>query len=77
MSECIICFENLEENYTITTCKHEFHTHCIEQWLEFKTTCPICRTVLREQKQPSFVLHPEDNGYIYTYPMYSFALVYL
>lgn len=24
-------------------CGHEFHTHCIKQWLTVKNLCPICK----------------------------------
>jgi E3 ubiquitin-protein ligase ATL7/58/59 len=30
----------------LPTCKHEFHLHCIDEWLANHTTCPMCRCSL-------------------------------
>jgi len=44
--ECPICIDN--DNFTykswirIKKCSHYFHRHCINLWLEQKTTCPVC-----------------------------------
>ena len=45
---CPICHSNLDPGETIATtnCNHDFHIPCLEQWLEFKKNCPMCRTKL-------------------------------
>lgn len=42
---CVICREEYQPNQTVRQlrCQHEFHRKCIDQWLEEKQICPICR----------------------------------
>jgi len=50
-NNCIICFEKYENNerlYEIKKCKHNFHKHCINKWLNEKEVCPICRVEVME-----------------------------
>jgi hypothetical protein len=45
-ADCPICMEPLKE-FPVKTLEchptHSFHEDCINQWLEDKNTCPICR----------------------------------
>ena len=43
--ECTICFDRLssQPNVTPLECGHVFHSKCIDQWLQTKSDCPICR----------------------------------
>lgn len=43
--QCAICLadENLLEGY-MTTCQHQFHAECLQQWFSNQNSCPICRT---------------------------------
>jgi hypothetical protein len=41
MEECSICLES-ETNVTLL-CNHTFHKKCIDEWLNKKNNCPICR----------------------------------
>lgn len=50
VGECVICYgsiESFEETSDVTWCKYgcgnNFHTECIEKWLNTKKTCPLCR----------------------------------
>ena len=44
-SSCSICFDpHLNTKTLHLPCGHEFHLHCISQWLSQKHSCPICRT---------------------------------
>lgn len=43
--ECSICIDNDEftyKNWIELACKHCFHQHCIDLWLEKHNTCPLC-----------------------------------
>jgi RING-H2 zinc finger domain len=50
---CSICLEaycdnedecsSLFQRQYLVVCKHSFHHHCIQQWLEQSDSCPICR----------------------------------
>ena len=45
--ECSICLKNMYSNtLTKTDCEHKFHIYCLEQWLETKNNCPLCRSVI-------------------------------
>ncbi|XP_019199787.1 PREDICTED: E3 ubiquitin-protein ligase ATL42-like [Ipomoea nil] len=44
--ECSVClsrFEDIEILRLLPKCKHAFHIHCIDQWLEKHSSCPLCR----------------------------------
>ena len=46
--DCTICLETLGNNFHTTTCNHNFHTNCWEQWKDTEIyqqnhTCPLCR----------------------------------
>lgn len=43
---CIICLAHIslaESRRVLTKCGHEFHTHCIDSWLNINSICPLCR----------------------------------
>lgn len=43
--ECSICLKTMYSNtMTKTECHHNFHTICLERWIETKNNCPLCRT---------------------------------
>lgn len=43
---CPICFDNDQFTYKswvqLHHCRHRFHRHCIDLWLEQARTCPLC-----------------------------------
>lgn len=43
--DCSICRETFQasDDKTFLTCSHVYHTHCINEWLVRRNTCPICR----------------------------------
>lgn len=46
-TECIICLAPFEEEESVRqlhSCKHIFHTPCIDVWLGSHSGCPLCRT---------------------------------
>ncbi|KAF8051326.1 hypothetical protein N665_1745s0005 [Sinapis alba] len=49
--ECVVCLSELAEGdkaKLLPSCKHWFHhAHCIDVWLYWDVTCPICRTRVR------------------------------
>jgi hypothetical protein len=56
MSDCAICLNRLDaaspSTLTETSCGHTYHQTCLKTWLNVQTTCPCCRTTLR---QPSLI----------------------
>lgn len=51
--ECAVClgrFEPEELLRLLPKCRHAFHVDCVDAWLDFHSTCPLCRSRV----------HPED-----------------
>lgn len=52
ISNCSICLENINDDYYITECLHEFHQKCIIDWIKQIDNinniqvCPYCRSDL-------------------------------
>ncbi|XP_009785682.1 RING-H2 finger protein ATL11-like [Nicotiana tabacum] len=48
--ECAVCLNEFEDEDTLRllpNCCHVFHAECIDAWLAFRTTCPVCRANLK------------------------------
>ncbi|XP_022752634.1 RING-H2 finger protein ATL57-like [Durio zibethinus] len=44
--DCAICLSEFEERECVKTipyCKHVFHVECIDTWLVYHVSCPVCR----------------------------------
>ena len=43
--ECVICLDDIEKQNSIYDlgCKHHFHQRCIDKWVHYGSTCPLCR----------------------------------
>ena len=45
--DCVICYSPIDtrnpRRYMLSPCDHLFHRECLEQWMEVKMECPICR----------------------------------
>lgn len=46
---CVICLDNYKNKKTLK-CQHTFCNLCWEKWSLINSTCPICRTVIKERK---------------------------
>ena len=40
---CVICSEEHSEPINVAPCNHRYCKKCIQIWLCFETTCPLCR----------------------------------
>jgi hypothetical protein len=42
---CVICFLNLNQEPDViqTICNHQYHKNCINQWINIKKCCPLCK----------------------------------
>ena len=40
---CAICRCSLHLGVEKLPCQHVFHTMCLHQWLQYASTCPVCR----------------------------------
>ncbi|KAG5221866.1 zinc finger family protein [Salix suchowensis] len=43
---CVICRLDYEDGETLTllSCKHSYHSECINNWLKINKACPVCNT---------------------------------
>lgn len=59
---CSVCLEELVEGDSVLDlpCRHLFHRRCLATWLRTKTTCPLDRTRLREDRDPP----PISEGWV-------------
>ncbi|KAL9311021.1 putative Zinc finger, RING-type [Arabidopsis thaliana] len=48
--DCCVClcgFKEEEEVSELVSCKHYFHSACLDKWFgNNHTTCPLCRSIL-------------------------------
>lgn len=44
-SRCVICYENYIPGNLIKflPCDHHFHCECVDEWLNIRDTCPLCK----------------------------------
>ncbi|KAI8905952.1 hypothetical protein EDD86DRAFT_211183 [Gorgonomyces haynaldii] len=49
-STCCICLTEYEAGASLRqlSCKHHFHTECIDEWLRLNAKCPLCVQNLKE-----------------------------
>lgn len=49
--ECCICLEEINDDFTTTSCNHHFHKNCLQRWFKDQPSykhggwgkCPMCR----------------------------------
>ena len=46
--QCPICWDDPMTDRIETVCGHVFDKYCLDTWLKDHTTCPMCRTILKE-----------------------------
>ena len=46
---CVICYEEFKNNQFIKrmSCKHLFHSFCIESWFTRSNLCPLCKAEIK------------------------------
>lgn len=66
MSNCSICLENIDKKETFKTycCKNYFHYHCLENWFQIQTTCPLCRTEYKKEKNNDYITNLSQLHYL-------------
>ncbi|EYU28284.1 hypothetical protein ABFS82_12G132900 [Erythranthe guttata] len=51
-SSCAVCLNSLKEKsqvWELRNCSHVFHKHCLEKWIAYESTCPLCRASLHAE----------------------------
>ncbi|MCD7473224.1 hypothetical protein HAX54_014935 [Datura stramonium] len=59
--ECAVCLNEFEDGEflrLLPNCCHVFHPECIDAWLAFRTTCPVCRACLENKTKPGELKKP-------------------
>lgn len=49
--ECIICLDEIEEEWRELECHHRYHKKCIEDWIIVKAQCPLCMKRINDKKE--------------------------
>ena len=59
-NECSICLEKIEndDDKTILSCNHVYHTSCIKTSIEYNNKCPYCRSFIEKIE---FSVFEEDS----------------
>ncbi|GMH07766.1 hypothetical protein Nepgr_009606 [Nepenthes gracilis] len=50
--ECAVCWSPFQDDHTvrlIPKCNPSFHWRCVDPWIAFHATCPLCLTSLAEE----------------------------
>lgn len=72
-NDCCICYLCLHpnDNYCLLTCHHSFHSSCILKWSQIHNSCPLCKSILYEEKEETekavmryFILYMNINNRI-------------
>ena len=71
---CSICLDNNIKNenvYQCNRCNYQFHSDCLEKWIEYKRSCPNCRFNYDFDYINIIIIHNQYqyyviNKYIYT-----------
>ncbi|OWM66526.1 hypothetical protein CDL15_Pgr013743 [Punica granatum] len=54
-SRCAVCLEDIfcdEEKFRVLPeCGHGFHAECLDRWLKFRRSCPLCRTMVAGERR--------------------------
>ena len=40
--ECIICLDDIENEWKKLECEHSYHKQCIDKWIIVSAKCPLC-----------------------------------
>ncbi|XP_014626992.2 LOW QUALITY PROTEIN: RING-H2 finger protein ATL1 [Glycine max] len=51
---CVVCLTEFQEHdmlKALPICKHAFHLHCIDIWLQTNANCPLCRSSIISGKK--------------------------
>ena len=52
---CPICLDEINQDDIIETpCGHSFHKYCYKQFMQIKPECPVCRTIISDNKLEFF-----------------------
>jgi hypothetical protein len=47
--DCVVCLSQIshgEKLRVLPLCNHGFHVHCIDAWLKYHPSCPLCRRTI-------------------------------
>lgn len=61
--DCAICLSEFGDDSVLRLlagCCHAFHQECIDLWLDYHKTCPVCRRALDEPTKPASSENPFD-----------------
>lgn len=69
-SICLVEFEREDVVSQLSRCRHVFHFHCIERWLQqYNFTCPLCRSLLFSSVTNTCHSNFDGGTLYFTYPL--------
>ena len=63
-STCSICLEIVNDDILIKSCVHVFHRHCLNNWIQYKNTCPNCKIPIKYAKTHSEILLKNNKNLV-------------
>lgn len=63
-STCSICLEIVNDDILIKSCVHVFHRHCLNNWIQYKNTCPNCKIPIKYAKTHSEILLKNNQNLV-------------
>ena len=57
--KCTICMNALFD-IDVLSCGHMFHTKCIQKWIRYKKSCPICRCIVFDNNKDINITRSSD-----------------
>jgi|GEM_PF-5316481 len=71
VERCSICLEEFSSKPSIKTfCDHTFHTHCFDEWITEKPSCPICRYDFRSPEEQAALAEAHQEEDISQWPLF-------
>ncbi|KAJ9563374.1 hypothetical protein OSB04_008534 [Centaurea solstitialis] len=72
---CAVCLHDVDggQRYRrLPQCRHCFHVHCIDTWLQSRSTCPLCRNQVPIHLLPR---KQKEHGFLYLFIYFSIKAI--
>jgi len=61
--KCLICLDSIDY-IEFLPCSHGFHTNCINEWINEKPYCPICKIPISIKTPDELIIYNKDRNII-------------
>lgn len=64
LDECAICTDDIRHEYIPSLqCNHNFHSSCLKEWNQIQSTCPVCRSDMKEVNLLLVIPHATEEDW--------------